>query len=517
MISKGKTFWQKNWLTLAIVSILMLVAIAMCFLLATTQPTPRESALETLILTVFSFTASYLVSKIFAEMSYSQTLRDNGVQIASGIIVLKRQIENLSEWTGQKRIAFKRDEPVEAAFEHVQNTLNMFRDMNNAALGGIAGVIGDALAQYETVMMQVSKIRGNALEQTTEIEKKMQLVDSSQVPALQSKIQEINETSEKRIEELSRQTVLPIPAAPARRKFRDKCPYCGGVNEFEMVDKPGQTRTLLCSRCGGRFNAHIGLDRVFTRPHGKLYQGSGQAADRPAPIPTPLTAPAPVPGITVLPPPPPAAVTNADARSKPVEYAVPNPVALEAEKTEPLIGTTTFKDALLASKTWIYGDQHKEEARSLLLETQGWVDPRLLKPLVELLITADQRLRGAGMRRTANALQSVVFNREPSVDAVSNSVVRMFVKMVLSGGGLKFGGPIRYSVFATEYVEDLSEQTLLAAYARGCVRRLQKLRPLAPTDSRWLAELLFGKLGQEWEQLIERMLSTAENLSQNTA
>jgi len=102
--SKGKTFWEKNWLTLVIVLILMIVAIAMCYLLADEKNTPRDTALETLLLTVFSFLSSYLVSKIFAEMSYSQTLRDNGVQIASGIIVLKRQIESLSDWTAQKRL-----------------------------------------------------------------------------------------------------------------------------------------------------------------------------------------------------------------------------------------------------------------------------------------------------------------------------------------------------------------------------------------------------------------------------
>ena len=122
MNKKDKTFWQRNWLNIVLVVLLMCVVVAMCFLLASNQPTttPRETALETLILTVFSFAASFLVSKVFAERAYSQTLRDHGVQIASGIIVLKRQIENLAEWTALKRVAFKRDEHVEAAFEHVQ-------------------------------------------------------------------------------------------------------------------------------------------------------------------------------------------------------------------------------------------------------------------------------------------------------------------------------------------------------------------------------------------------------------
>ena len=119
MPQKDKTFWQKNWINIVVVVVLMIVVVVMCFLLASSSPTPtpRESALETLILTVSSFLASFMVSKVYAEMSYSQTLRDHGVQIASGIIVLKRQIDNLSDWTAQKRLAFKKDDSVEAALE----------------------------------------------------------------------------------------------------------------------------------------------------------------------------------------------------------------------------------------------------------------------------------------------------------------------------------------------------------------------------------------------------------------
>jgi hypothetical protein len=518
MKNKDKTFWGKNWLTLVIVTILMIVAIAMCFLLATTQPTPtpRETALETLILTVFTFAASYLVSKIFAEMSYSQTLRDNGVQIASGIIVLKRQIEKLSEWTGKKRISFKKDGQVDASLEHVQCTLDMFRDMNNAALGGIAGVIGDALAQYENVMMQVSAIRGDALERTTEIEKKIQIADSSQVPALQNEIEEIQEKSEKRILELSRQTLLPIPSAPTKRKFSDKCPYCSGLNEFEMFDRPGETRSVLCRNCGGRFNAHVALgQRVFTRARPRPPWGNSQHGSPGVCTPVTVSSNSPsAPAVgtsAVSTPAVPLTLGVGVAPGTVTSTASPADAALgtEGSNSEPnelpsSIGTVTFRESLLASKVWIYSDR-KTEVRRLLSETHSWVEPEYLKGVVAALLAADQRLRTSGKRRTANALQSVVF-AIPNGDGIANTVFRRFVKLALMGRAFK-SGTIKSSFFSAEYFNDLDENSLLAAYARGCIWRVANLRPLSVSDSPWLAELLFGASSGEFEEMVRGCLS----------
>ncbi|MEK7753184.1 MAG: hypothetical protein AAB654_14770 [Acidobacteriota bacterium] len=118
--------------------------------------------------------ASLIVTKIYAEQGHGQSLRDHGVQIAGGIIVLKRQIESLADWIAAKRNQTKSGpqvpEVTDAALEHIELTLSGFRGMTDAALGGIAGVIGDALAQYEPVMGQVSRIRLDAVHQTREIE-----------------------------------------------------------------------------------------------------------------------------------------------------------------------------------------------------------------------------------------------------------------------------------------------------------------------------------------------------------
>jgi hypothetical protein len=133
------------------------LGIWMAYLIATSDgKSPKEGAYQAMVLTIASVIASLIVTKMYAEQGYGQNLRDHGVQIAGGIIVLKRQIEVLSEWVASKRSQMRAGahipEVTDAALEHIEQTLSGFRGMTDAALGGIAGVIGDALAQYESVM-----------------------------------------------------------------------------------------------------------------------------------------------------------------------------------------------------------------------------------------------------------------------------------------------------------------------------------------------------------------------------
>lgn len=499
MTNKDKSFWQKNWLTIAIVTILMVVAIAMCFLLSADHPTPRETALESLILAVFSFTASYLVSKILAEINYNQTLRDNGVQIASGIIVLKRQIGNLSDWTARKKIEFKKDEQVTAALDHVQCTLNMFRDLNDAALGGVAGVIGDALAQYETVMKQVSKIRGDVSEETAEIEKEMQMADPSQFKKLETKIQNINESSEKLISQLSRQTPLPIPSGPIKKKFDERCPYCSGPNYFEMIDRPGETRTILCKNCGGRFNAHIaaGLG-MFIRKNPKFQRRMDLLTNQIGVLPSAINHPAPAEPDAATP-------TPASTTATPILASLPkreNPPAVYPKPTENLVGTITFRETLLENKNWISNDR-KEESRRLLKETQSFVESGQLKYIAQMILKADQQLRDAGQKRTPQILQSLVL-AAPREDGATNSAIRVFVKHILRGHAFAFVGFSASHFFYAEYTNNLDEPSLINAYARGSLKFLCRLRPLSEADSSWLAELLLGGAIENAEETVKQ-------------
>lgn len=269
-------FWKENWVGLSLLILTVTAAFVMFYLMTRPNQTSLDTALEGIILTVASIFASFLITSIYAARSYSKTLRDHGVQIASGIMVLKRQMEALSDWVGQKRAAIseggKPNQPSEAILEHVEQTLLGFTGMTDTALGGIAGVIGDAFAQYETVMEQVSAIRSEALQKTTQIQQEMQTAASTEeVARLQTRIQQIATQTEKEIAKLARLSALPIPALPPIRSHTGKCPYCGLKNVFEITDRQGETQVVPCDFCGRAFNAHVTAGQnITTRRLGRL-------------------------------------------------------------------------------------------------------------------------------------------------------------------------------------------------------------------------------------------------------
>ena len=263
-----ESFFKKNWLQIFSVAIMAAIVIGMGYLLSTPDQTKREILLEQSIATIMAVGASFLITKIYAEKSSTQNLRDNGVQIASGIMVLRRHIEGLSEWVSAKRTS-KDCAGAAPVLEHVEQTLLGFLDMTNVALNGIGGVIGDALAQYESVMDSIGKIRTKEQAETFELAERMeQAVSSAEAAKIQLQMQEIAEKADQKISELAHQAGLLIPPEiPQKRYFTGSCPYCGEENQFGMMDMPGQTVPVTCRVCSERFNAHVAAGhRAFTRP-----------------------------------------------------------------------------------------------------------------------------------------------------------------------------------------------------------------------------------------------------------
>jgi hypothetical protein len=274
---KGLTvFLRNNWLTIAVsLSMFILIAV-MCYLISTSDGTsPREAALETTILTAASIVASFLITKAYAERDYSQSLRSHGVQIASGIMVLKSQIQGLSDWVAQKRLTLANGNPArevnDAVLEHVEQTLRGFCGMTDSALGGIAGVIGDAIAQYEAIIDQISGVRLTALEKTSQIQEKMETAGSNtELVALQAQVQAIALQTEKQIAQLARKSALPIPGTSPRstivsenlvpeKAFTETCPNCSRQNTFRMRDRPGETQSIGCLYCNRIFRVRVGF------------------------------------------------------------------------------------------------------------------------------------------------------------------------------------------------------------------------------------------------------------------
>jgi hypothetical protein len=263
---------KKNWFPIFWILLGILLAGGMIYLLATRQSsTQLETGLITLILTAASTGISYFATKMYAEQTYKETLRDQGVQIARGIMELKGQIETLADWVTQKRLQLSQSADIndgtETTLEHVELTLQGFRGMTARAVGGIAGVIGGAFAEYETFLDQVSRIRGEGSERTYQIEERMQnAASAADLEKLASEIETIRNETERKVSQLAKSAALPVPLVPQKRSFAAVCPICGAGNACEMPERIGETRVLICKSCGEAFNAHlVSPQRVVTR------------------------------------------------------------------------------------------------------------------------------------------------------------------------------------------------------------------------------------------------------------
>jgi len=443
-------FSKDNALSIFFVAVSSIGAIALCYLLTLPQQTPRENFLESAGLVIMSACGSYLVSKMLSELSYNKTLRDDGVQIASNIMVLKKQIENLASWVAQKRALHGGDAVLDTELEHIQQTLQVFRDMNNATLGAVAGVIGDALAQYNTVMDQVSAIRGNASEQTAEIENKMQIASPQEIPALRTQIEQIENESETKVDTLTAQTPLPIPSPPLKKIFSDKCPYCGEINGFEMLDRPGETKSFECKHCNGRFNAHVARgQKVFTRP---------------------------------------------DRHKKPPDER--SPIIARAE-----IRTSKLKDSLLEKGAWLTGDKESECVK-LLQEMNFWIPPKELTAIFSLAVSHDQNLQKYGDFRSPNELQSLICLDNSKT--IYNGIVRIFFRILMRGRAFEFEGE-KYG-WQFPYKNQLEEDVLRKSCLRGYITCIKDARPLVEEDAPWLAKILLENTDPRWIEAAKQII-----------
>lgn len=430
------------------------LGIWMAVLIATSDgKSPKEGAYQAIVLTIASVIASLIVTKIYAEQGYGQNLRDHGVQIAGGIIVLKRQIEVLSEWVVSKRnhmrVGAHIPEVTDAVLEHIEQTLSGFRGMTDAALGGIAGVIGDALAQYESVMEQVSRIRLDALHQTREIEQKIETaVSPAEIGVLQAQIQEIALKTERDIAQLARKSAIPIPEqtkrlpeeVPLAKPFSCACPSCSKENSLQMPNRAGETRAMNCGYCGAVYNVHVlSGSRVIARLPGQ-------------------------------------------------------PRAISAGKTA-LQGTVLHR----------------------LRETQAYVDVGELATVLKRILSEDAALRTNQNQPSPGLLQQALFDAIDSgnIKTVTRKTVRTVFKLLFQGRAFKFpsGSP---ASFSTPFVNSLKENDLYEIFAQSCLYRLRGQIELRSESADELAQVILPEGLINRQAIMERALASVPSLAAST-
>ncbi len=178
-------------------------------------------------------------------------------------MVLQSQIDSLSEWVSEKRLGI-RDELYDSRLEHIEQTLQGFRAQTDATLRGVAGVMGDALKQYQDTLNEINKTRDEASRAAATV--KRELMQSNQSSELNEKLMEIEQKATKKIDELMQKSAFPIPAPVTLNSIEIECPNCGSENSLAITSGTGQTKSTSCAHCAALFNVHSsGSGTYFTR------------------------------------------------------------------------------------------------------------------------------------------------------------------------------------------------------------------------------------------------------------
>lgn len=289
MDPRRRTFtW--GWTTVVAAAVVVLAFLVMALIDKGPQKSPLETDLLTLLLTLVSGFVGWLVSKHFAEHSATQNLRDYGVQVARGEMVLQSQLAQLRGWIADKRVGTM--EPlVDAQFDHIQEMLIGFQKQSETTLNAIAGLIGEELKQHDDVLSQIHKIRSEALQ----AQARVNAGAASHTPGvalahaqnLPEKLDAIGREAEEKIQALAKRAALPVLSPlDTLRDVSVACPHCQEPNTTTIGGGAGQTRRMVCKRCAGVFNVHTaGTGSLFTRPVSLTVTPlSGQ--EKPAPLHT---------------------------------------------------------------------------------------------------------------------------------------------------------------------------------------------------------------------------------------
>lgn len=249
-----------------VISIVIVTALAL-LTLDDGEKTPLENQLISYLMFVFSAIISWIFSKMYSERGATRELAKYGVQLAIGMVVLRRNVAVLKRRISE-RIASNVPEAFLNDLETVQFALDVFDSQVEGSLKSMTGIIDDALKEQDEVLKLIREKEQTADKRINTIIENESINDDQKALEIDRLKAEMREE----IRNAVRNAPLPISFESLRedvpRQVTAGCPHCGADNTFTILGNPGQTKLVKCSNCGRGFNAHVRPGgSIFVRKH----------------------------------------------------------------------------------------------------------------------------------------------------------------------------------------------------------------------------------------------------------
>lgn len=245
-----------------IVLLLSVAAIFFCFyFLLNKTPTPAETNMLAVFLTLLSLLVSWIVTNIYSKNSADEIVRNNAVQIGNAVNSVKSQLATLRFWTSATRTRQNvvADPLLDSLFDHVDQTLAAIDCQIDTTLKGIGGSIGDSDRQYGQLLGQISNLVSE--RQITQTQSQTAPTNEA-YDVLQARLLQLDD----QIATLSGRIDPGPTAEPQLVKELIDCPNCGVKQNQHIAANPGQTRVAYCTSCATAFNLHTDGQRIMVRP-----------------------------------------------------------------------------------------------------------------------------------------------------------------------------------------------------------------------------------------------------------
>lgn len=273
-----------SWLTKIVILGAFVVGVVVCLVMVVTSNlTQRETALLTVVLTVFSVLATWLVSHIYSQSQLAEAIsqaqkvhRDNlrmyALKAAEKVYNLSNELVRLAAYL-ESELEPEDYEAVPAAFrgkiermESVVHMLHTLKSVNDRSLSDWEGVIGDELdEQREEQREREEELQDTVLRLEELVEGYRREVRGSQADAddFRSQILDLNRQLQSGLWVTRLGGTARKRSPKATRDVHSACPKCGGELAFRQREKRNGIKALRCKQCGSRLISRSMADGAF--------------------------------------------------------------------------------------------------------------------------------------------------------------------------------------------------------------------------------------------------------------
>lgn len=245
--------------------------------------TSKESSLLSILLTMLSFIASWLVSIHFSTKSHKQAIEEVKEQHLSNLktyaLNAAEKVSNLSNELGRLSVYLqeeleKDDGSVEEAylssFERIESSIhiiNTLKSVNDTYLSDWKGVIGDELDEkLEEKQEREDELKDLVyrVEQIVKSNNEVKIQGDQNKNTLSKQISELRKELTLNLNSVSGAFVRTKSASKSlRQDIENKCPHCTVVQRYIQKTKENSYKTIKCSNCTKRSLARWYPDKGF--------------------------------------------------------------------------------------------------------------------------------------------------------------------------------------------------------------------------------------------------------------